>query len=287
MTGYECDWVDAFTDAPFSGNGCAVVHDADARDIETRLALVRETNLTECAYLVQSDVADFGARYYLRHREIPLAGHPTIATVASLLHRGKVSLGERFTLEVGAGVMPISIHPDGWIEMTQAAPRFGPEFPAARIAPIFGLAADDIAGMPQIVSTGSPFCITLLRSAEALERAVLDAGALSAWRRELGPDGDMIEPFLVTLTPGGTLSRLLLPPPGPSEDPFTGSATGAAAGWLWARGHLSAPAFVAAQGDHMGRPGRARVALVGPADAPEGIRVAGQGRVLISGSLLL
>jgi len=25
---YQCDWIDAFTDRAFGGNGCAVVHDA-------------------------------------------------------------------------------------------------------------------------------------------------------------------------------------------------------------------------------------------------------------------
>jgi predicted PhzF superfamily epimerase YddE/YHI9 len=25
---YQCDWIDAFTDRAFGGNGCAVAHDA-------------------------------------------------------------------------------------------------------------------------------------------------------------------------------------------------------------------------------------------------------------------
>ncbi len=79
----EFDWIDAFTTHPFGGNACVVVHGADGLSIEQRLALVNETSLSECAYLVGSDVADFGVRYYVAHQEILMAGHPTIATVAS------------------------------------------------------------------------------------------------------------------------------------------------------------------------------------------------------------
>ncbi|MEO0913698.1 MAG: PhzF family phenazine biosynthesis protein, partial [Pseudomonadota bacterium] len=68
MPTYSFDWIDAFTTRPFSGNACVVVHDAAALSIEDRLALVRETSLSECAYIVPSDKADFGARYYLATR---------------------------------------------------------------------------------------------------------------------------------------------------------------------------------------------------------------------------
>jgi PhzF family phenazine biosynthesis protein len=112
LTRHPFDWVDAFTETPFGGNGCGVVHDAASVDADTRTALVRETNLSECAYLVGSDRADFGVRYYTAKREILMAGHPTIATVASLIDRGLVDLSTgaaEFTLEVGAGVLPIRV----------------------------------------------------------------------------------------------------------------------------------------------------------------------------------
>ncbi|QPH53570.1 PhzF family phenazine biosynthesis protein [Pontivivens ytuae] len=286
MASYDCDWVDAFTDRAFGGNGCVVVHGAGDMALEDRLALVRETSLSECAYLVPSDTADFGARYYLPTREIPLAGHPTVATVASLMHRGKVAAGDRFTLEVGAGVLPIHIHADGWIEMTQPAPTFGPTFAPERIAAIYGLAAEEVVGAPQVVSTGTPFCVTLLRSLDAVRRAQLDREALAAWQADSG-QGQM-EPYLVCLEGvdgGDTFARLLMLPPEQDEDPFTGSATGCAASWLWHHGHLATPDYVAEQGHGLGRPGRARVSVLGPREAIEGVRVAGQAHVLMSGVL--
>ena len=285
---YEFDWVDAFTTRPFGGNACAVVHDADDITVDDRTRLVRETSLSECAYLVGSDVADFGARYYLAEREILMAGHPTIATVTSMIARGLVASNSDFTLEVGAGVMPISVR-DGEITMTQAAPRFLREYEPSDIAGIYGLEAGDIVGNPQVVSTGTPFCITVLKDHDALKRAVLDVDALQNWRAIDGnAQSQTMEPFLVTLDGaegGDTFSRLLLPPPMPAEDPFTGSATGCMAAYLWAKDLIDAPAFVAEQGHWMGRPGTAQVEVLGPRDAIEGVNVGGRGVVLMSGLL--
>lgn len=143
---YEFDWVDAFTSSPpFGGNGCVVVHGAADLPLDDRLALVRETSLSECAYLVGSDKADFGARYYLADKEILMAGHPTVATVVSLMDRGLVDLTSgraKFTLEVGAGVLPIEVEagpPRGPIvTMTQPAPVFGATHDPAEIAAMYG-----------------------------------------------------------------------------------------------------------------------------------------------------
>lgn len=296
MPSYRFDWVDAFTEAPFGGNACAVVHGAAEISIEDRLRLVRETSLSECAYIVGSDRAEFGARYYLATREIPMAGHPTIATVASLVHRGLVDLSPgraAFTLEVGAGVLPIEVAArpgrPPLVTMTQRRPEFGPVQDTAEIAACVGLDAADIAHPPQILSTGTPFCVTVLRDQAALRRARLDAAALADWRNKIG-DAGLMEPFLVTLggiAGGDTFSRLLMPPPLPAEDPFTGSATGCMAAYLWHHGLIQAPRFVAEQGHWMGRPGRAEIEVLGPPQAIEGVRVAGSGVVLMEGTLHL
>lgn len=294
MTRFAFDWVDAFTTHAFGGNACVVVHGADDLKLEQRLALVNETSLSECAYLVGSDVADFGARYYVAHQEILMAGHPTIATVTSLLDRGLVSLiGGRadFTLEVGAGVLPISVT-DGVITMTQAAPVFGETHDPAEIAGLYGLSAADIVGVPQTVSTGTPFCIAVLRDKAALRRAKLDLTRLEAYHAARGLDAAAaMEPFLVVregeTEVGDTFSRLLLPPPMPAEDPFTGSATGCMAAYLWRHGLIENARFVAEQGHWMGRAGSAQVEVLGPREAPTGVKVGGQGVVLMRGELAL
>lgn len=296
MTAYPVDWVDAFTDRRFCGNPCAVVHDADGLAEADRIALVAETRLSECAYVVASDKADFGARYYLATREILMAGHPTVATVVSLLSRGLVSLdGGRaaFTLEVGAGVLAIEVEErDGRpvVTMTQVAPTFGARHDPAEVAAIYGLGAADVVGSPRWVSTGTAFIVTCLASRQALEAAVLDAPRLADFAERNGYGiGPLMEPYLCILEgateAGDTFARLLLPPPLPPEDPFTGSATGCMASYLWSEGLIAQPSFVHEQGHLMGRPGRAEVEVLGPREAPTGVRVGGSGVLLMSGTV--
>lgn len=282
-------WADAFTTQRFAGNPCAVVFDAADVPVETRLAFTRETRLSECSFIVGSDKADFGARYYLASREILLAGHPTIATCAVLEHAGLLAGRERITLELGIGVIEVAIDRSGpapVCTMVQPAPTFGASYAPGDIAALVGLTADDVRGTPQTVSTGTPFCVTQLTGHEALARARLDIDAM----RVLQPQVDFFEPFLF-VTPGftaagDTAARLFLVPPEPAEDPFTGSATGAMAAYGVARGILPAR-FTAEQGHAIGRPGQASVDVVGAADAIQAVRVGGSGVVLMDGDVFL
>src|SRR5262245_51648691 len=103
MTRYSLMQVDAFTEKALGGNPCAIVFDADPLDDATRLAIAKEMNLSETAFVVQTKVADFGAassfgaRYFTPAEEIPLAGHPTIATVYALIDCGRLKLNGEWT----------------------------------------------------------------------------------------------------------------------------------------------------------------------------------------------
>lgn len=288
MSWFEFDWVDAFTDQAFGGNGCAVVHGGAQLSEDICTAYVRETSLVECTFTGPSDVADVKVRYFLASREIPFAGHPTIATVAAMRSRGLIK-GDELVIETGAGLVPIRLDGDE-IEMTQVAPQFGDTVPVEMVARTISLPPEAIVAQPQMVSTGLPFCITVLRDHEALKQATLNVDAMRDMAASQGYAGtDMLEPFLVTLKgateSGDTFSRLLMAPPSPPEDPFTGSATGAMAAYLWHHGLIDKTTFVAEQGHGMGRPGRATVTRVGAADDITGVKVAGQGFVLMRGQV--
>ncbi|MEM7497006.1 MAG: PhzF family phenazine biosynthesis protein [Pseudomonadota bacterium] len=290
MKGRRVVWADAFTDKAFGGNPCAVVFDAADVSVETRLAFTQETRLSECAFLVGSDVADFGARYYLASREILMAGHPTVATCMALELAGLLEGRDEITLEVGAGVMPVTIDRSGSapvFTMTQPAPRFGDYHAPEVIAPLVNLAAEDIVGRPRSAATGNMFCVTELKDHATLARARLDFEAMRSAQERL----DFWEPFLFVregfTAVGDTGARLLLLPPEPAEDPFTGSATGSLAAYLWSEGLIESPRFTAEQGHGMGRPGSATVEVLGQRDAIEGVRVGGAAAVVMDGQVFL
>lgn len=291
MTAYPFDWVDAFTDQPFGGNGCAVVYDDGALDDETCMKFTRETSLVECTFVGPSDVADMKVRYFLAEREIPFAGHPTIATVVSAVARKRVS-GPHLTLETGAGVLDIEVSEGGPVTMTQAKPEFGQVVPMDLVARVVGLSADDIVSPPQVVSTGLPFCVTVVRDMDAVKRAKLDIDALAEFRNGIKhKDADVMEPYVVTLqgatADGDTFGRLMLAPPNPPEDPFTGSATGCVAAYLWTHGLIDSRRYVAEQGHGLGRPGRADVEILGPRDDISGIKVGGTGVIIMRGEMIV
>jgi trans-2,3-dihydro-3-hydroxyanthranilate isomerase len=296
MATYRFMQVDAFTDKPLSGNPCAVVFEADALDDVTRLAIAREMNLSETAFVVRSGVADFGARYFTPAEEIPLAGHPTIATVYALIETGKLKLSRdvtRIRLELNVGPIPVDIQAqDGRVQqivMTQKKPQFLQTYAPADILPVFGLTEQDLLpDVPiQTVSTGTPQLMIPVKGLEALRKIEIDFVAYATSRAQ----GDWFCPHLFCLegaTPHGqTFARDFGLPPDTMEDPFTGSATGGMAAYLWHYGLIDHPQFVAELGHWMNRPGVAYVEVVGPRDAIESVKVGGQAVTVMRGELIL
>ena len=140
MPDFDLLQIDAFSDRPLGGNPCAVVLGADGLDADTMLAVAREMNLSETAFVVPSQRADFGARYFTPLGEVPMAGHPTVATVFALAETGALALAGELThatLELPAGVLPIEIEArEGRvtrITMSQPRPRFGPVLEADEV----------------------------------------------------------------------------------------------------------------------------------------------------------
>ncbi len=294
MPTYSLLQVDAFTTQPLTGNPCAVVLEADALDAAAMLAIAREMNLSETAFVRRSSSADFGARYFTPAEEIPLAGHPTIATVHALVETGRLRLeAERttITLELRDGPIEVEVYGQAGhaerIVMTQRRPQFLRTHSAAEVLPLFGLGPDDaLPGAPiRTVSTGTAQLMVPLRDLEALRRAELDAPAYRAYKA----GSDFFSPHLFCLQGaterGRTFARHFGAPPDAVEDPFTGSATGGMAAYLWRYGLVEAPAFVAEQGHWMQRPGEATVEVIGPRDAIQAVKVGGAAVTVLRGEL--
>ncbi|MDO7846028.1 PhzF family phenazine biosynthesis protein [Hymenobacter sp. M29] len=292
--------VDAFTTEPLRGNPCAVVLDADDFDPALRQRLAREFNQSETAFVNRAapGSTEFTVRFFTPAEEIPLAGHPTIATITALLHAGRVALpvsGAALTITlhllhgpIRVDVLPGAAGVPAMVWMTQRPPVFGATHAPEAVLPLFGLTLDDLLpGAPvQTVSTGTPQLMILLRDHAALRRAhVADAAALGRYRA----GSDFFSPHLFCLggaTPAGhTFARHFGTPPDVSEDPVTGSATGGMAAYLWHHGYLDTPEFVAEQGHDMGRAGAVQVRVHGPREAIESVQIGGTGVVVLEGRL--
>ncbi len=286
--------VDAFTDRALGGNPCAVVFDADTIDDGMRQRIAQEMNLSETAFVQRAESADAAARYFTPEREIPLAGHPTIATVFALFESGRLSLDgpvTRISLELKVGPIDVDVQArDGRPErivMSQMRPQFLATYDAAEVLPVFGLTADDAlpGARPQTVSTGTPQLMIPVKDHGALRRLRIDPDAYAA----LHEAGDFFSPHVFALggatEVGATFARHLGALPGGAEDPFTGSATGGMAAYLWHYDLIDTPTFTAEQGHWMGRPGKASVEVVGARDAIETVKVGGEAVTVVRGEL--
>jgi trans-2,3-dihydro-3-hydroxyanthranilate isomerase len=296
MPVYPLLQVDAFTDHALGGNPCAVVFDTDKMDDATLLAIAREMNLSETAFVRRSTAADFAVRYFTPAEEIPLAGHPTIATTFALVETGRLLLkSDHHTihLELKHGPIAVEIFSQaGKVErivMTQRKPQFLSTHDPAQVLPVFGLQLEDaLPRAPiQTVSTGTPQLMLPLRDLEALRRVRLDIAAYETYRA----NSDFFSPHLFCLqgvTPAGrTFARHFGTPPDLMEDPFTGSATGGMAAYLWRYGLIEAPSFVAEQGHWMSRPGQGTAEVIGPPEDIQAVKVGGGAVTVLRGELVL
>jgi trans-2,3-dihydro-3-hydroxyanthranilate isomerase len=175
------------------------------------------------------------------------------------------------------------------IVMTQRKPQFLSTHDPAQVLPVFGLRLEDaLPGAPiQTVSTGTPQLMLPLRDLEALRRVRLDIAAYETYRA----NSDFFSPHLFCLqgvTPAGrTFARHFGTPPDLMEDPFTGSATGGMAAYLWRYGLIEAPNFVAEQGHWMSRPGQAAAEVLGPPEDIQTVKVGGSAVTVLRGELVL
>jgi trans-2,3-dihydro-3-hydroxyanthranilate isomerase len=295
MPTYPFMQVDAFTDRPLGGNPCAIVFDcADLLDA-TMQAIAKEMNLSETSFTWRKPDGHFRARYFTPAEEIPLAGHPTIATVYALVETGRLVLDSGYAkipLELRDGPIDVEIYASGGkvdrVVMSQRKPQFRRTYAPEDVLPVFGLAASDLLpGAPiQTVSTGTPQLFIPLGGLEPLRRLAVDMQKFSAFHQK----GDFFSVHLFCLQgveQGQTFARHFAPPPDVFEDPYTGSATGGMGAYLWHHGLIKSPTFLAEQGHWMSRPGIGTVEVVGPREDIETVKVGGSAVAVIRGELML
>jgi trans-2,3-dihydro-3-hydroxyanthranilate isomerase len=270
-------FLDVFAERPLTGNGLAVVSDADGLDDEVMLAFAHETRLSETAFVQspQADGADYRNRIWTPGEELRFAGHPSLGTAVAIARWRGQQQGD-FVQETGAGLQPIRVRRDAgpdraggerwWATMLQAQTEFGDELDAEATMGAAGLSPADAHPElpPQIVSTGIPHAIVPLAAREALARAEPEYAAVDAL---LAPHGAVVL-YLAWCEPeaGRARARGFARIVTIGEDPATGSAAGPLSAYLAVRGREDEVTI--SQGEEMGRPstlearmedGRARV----------------------------
>jgi len=264
--------LDVFTDRPFGGNPLAVIPEAPPLDDDLMQAIAREFNYPETVFVYPAE--NPGAlrklRIFTPQTELPFAGHPTIGTAQLLVELGiapPAGSDSEFLLEEDIGLVPITVgrKADGlfsWLSVPQLPQAVSVAFTNESLAAVLGLEPQQIgmADMPGpcAFSAGVPFAFIPLRDREALRGCRLDP---VRWRETLAQSA---APQIYAFCSGDAGSgidfhaRMFAPGLGVPEDPATGAAAAAFAGWLWlAAGNCCD--WTIAQGEDMQRPSRIRI----------------------------
>jgi len=285
-----------FTDQRFGGNPLAVVLDADGIDGATMLAIARDFNLSETAFVLSPADARNAARVriFTPGGELPFAGHPTIGTAFVLTTLGLVDRTVTdIVLEEGVGPVPVRIErdPTGTVARcvltTARLPqRLDVALAATDTAALLGLLPAELGGSAQAWSCGVPFMVVPLASKAALERAAV---APQHWRASLAETvAHMVYP-VAQLDAGTWAVRMFAPKLGVAEDAATGGAAAALAGWLVERERIVSGTrhWRLLQGSAIGRPSELALEVDCVNGAVSAVRVGGSAVFVAEGELRL
>jgi PhzF family phenazine biosynthesis protein len=197
--------VDAFADAPFSGNPAAVMPLQEWLPETMMQAIAAENNLAETAFTVPSDADthDYDLRWFTPTVEVNLCGHATLGAAHILLH------GKQVRFMTKAGILSVTRDEDLLRLDMPASSVEAAELPD--LVKALGAEGETFLGKEGNVNT-----VVLLDNEAAVMAVRPDFAALSKL------------PYLVSVTAPGDgqdiASRVFAAYHGIDEDPVTGSA---------------------------------------------------------------
>lgn len=237
---------DVFTDHRFGGNPLAVFLDVPELPTEFMQDIAREFNLSETVFVVKPSKpgATRRLRIFTPSRELPFAGHPTIGAAHALVEEGLAGISGtsgRFVLEEEVGPVPIDVRRQAngtwFVQLTAAKlPEQGPPAPPVpELAKLLGVAESDIlhdADFAEFYSCGVPYLFVPLRNRDVLRNVTVDPAS----SRKVAAIVGAFQMYVFSYDPerqeSDIRARMFMQEFGIVEDPATGSAAAAFAGYL-------------------------------------------------------
>lgn len=284
--------VDAFTAQRFAGNPAGVVLGAEVLSDEEMLAIARELNNADTAFVLPPDAADHDLRlrFFTPRTEAGFVGHATIAAHFVLSRHQASSQMQRQKQK--AGMVNVGIRGSGdsrRVAIRQPPPALGRELnDRERLAVLDALALStsdlDTRCPLRICGTGGTRLMIGVRTTAQLRTLKPDFQRLTTLSAQLGAQGHFV--FALKGAPEGSLteSRMFCPALGIPEDPVSGNAHGILGAYLVHYAMLDrdgeSARFCGAQGQFLHRPGRVDVELEFASGTLAGVWIVG-GAVLV------
>ena len=302
---YQFHTADVFTDHLHGGNPLAVITDARGLSDTQMQAIAKEFNYSESIFVLPpaSKSNTRSVRIFTPAAELPFAGHPTVGCAFVLAAIGELPLnGEetKIVLEEGVGPIPVLIRTAAgkpvFAQLTAAQlPEIkDPPPPSEQLCEILSLEpshilTDDMIE-PEAISCGVPYLFIPLKKPEMLSWVKVD---IQKWEQYLNgywaPDMYVFstEDWTHIFEGGHIRARMFAPGLGIGEDPATGSACAALAGFLALRSETrdGTLRWSVDQGVEMGRPSRLELEVDLVKGQLAAIRVGGASVLVSSGTL--
>jgi len=280
--------VDAFTREPFTGNPTGVVLNADALSEAQMLAIARELNNAETAFILAPDADDHTvrARFFTPRSEAGFVGHATIASQYVLSRRHDAPRWQRQKSK--AGIVDIEVRGSGEdrrIAIRRSPPPIGRELnDRERLAVLDALALAseslDTRIPPRIVGAAGTRLLIGVRGPEPLKHLKPDLARLTTLSAQIGAAGYFVFTVLPNAEDHLTEARMFCPALGIAEDPVSGNAHGLLGAYLARLGLLRRNGerahFCGVQGYSLHRPGRVEIELEFADGELAGVWISGQ-----------
>lgn len=278
--------IDAFTDKPFNGNPAAVVY-SDELSREQMQLIAKEMNLSETAFISNSDKADFNLQWFTPTVEVELCGHATIASIHYLKERELIKNNSEFTINTLSGILKCRCENDLYYFHLPVLNL--KDFTGNKREIVNALGINDKhldANLPFILVEGGYLYIYLnnLPAVQNLKPDFKELYKLTEGKNEYS---------VVTVFTTETIEResdahlrFFAPYFGIDEDPVTGSANGPLLLVMRRLGltddNMENKVFTFEQGDELGREGRIKVAY---SPAKNDLYIAGNAVTVFRGEL--
>lgn len=248
----------AFTTNPKGGNPAGVWIGDELPGTAEMQRIAAEVGLPDTAFVAPAHGLERSIRYYSPESAIGFCGHATIAT-GVILGKAEGAGTYRFSTPVGEVPVVVRQRDSQWeASLTSVVPKHGPA-PAALVANAlralgWSQGELDPAIPPARVNAGNWHLVIAVAGRARLAALDYDFAQLKA---VMLADGLATLQLVWRERPDLFHSRNPYPVGGVVEDPASGSAAAALAGYLRDTGLLAAPAaIVIRQGETMGRPSR-------------------------------
>ncbi|MFJ6617877.1 PhzF family phenazine biosynthesis protein [Kitasatospora sp. NPDC091335] len=283
----EFKLVEVFGSGPLTGGPLGVVLCDTACDDALMQRLAARLAMPETVFLRGGDDGEVDVRIFTPYVELDFAGHPLVGAAAVAVQQGLATPGW-VAMRTRGGIVRARVGPGADSAALEERPcQVGPPVAPDLVCEAVGLAPDAAVGPVRLASAGLGFvCLPVsaadLPSAQALP---LEVAALAGRVPGLA-DVFGVAVFVPRLPE--VRSRVFVPEPVCAEDPATGSAALAVAGWLAEQGRPEESlAFDVVQGTAELGLARMRVNVRRQADRGLLASVGGGVRTLFQGRLML